>query len=183
MTPLLEAGAPTDGPLQSGTPRATHCERSLRTLQYGDFRFLGDQHDNALQPTNGLAAARPRLQPWVVQPDGKTLHMTGQVAWDGDGNLVGEGDCEAQIRQSFDNVENILKAVGGRLADIVSLTIYFLDPDDLLAIQKVRAEKFSAEDAPVSTIIQTPGLVAPELLVELVPISVIPLDRYHAPNC
>ena len=117
----------------------------------------------------------------VVQPDGRTLHLTGQVAWDSDGKLVGDGDCEAQIRQCFDNVEHILAAVGGRLDDVVSLTIYFLDRNDLPIIQKVRAEKFAPEVAPASILIQTPGLVIPELLVELVPVAVIPFERYHEP--
>ena len=118
----------------------------------------------------------------IVEPEGRTLRMTGQVAWDGDGNLIGEGDCEAQIRQCFDNVEHILAAVGGRFEDMVSLTIYFLDPEDLPAIQKVRAEKLSPEFAPASILIQTPGLVSLDLLVELVPVAVIPHDRYHDPS-
>lgn len=118
----------------------------------------------------------------VVEPEGRRLHITGQVAWDSAGQVVGLGDCEAQARKSFDNVESILAAVGGRLEDIVTMTIYFLDPADLPAIQKVRAERLAPEVAPASTIIQTPGLVVPELLVELVPIAVIPLDRYHEPR-
>ena len=118
----------------------------------------------------------------VVEPEGRRLHITGQVAWDSEGQVVGLGDCETQVRKSFDNVESILAAVGGRLEDIVTMTIYFLDPADLPAIQKVRAEKLAPEVAPASTIIQTPGLVVPELLVELVPIAVIPLDRYHEPR-
>ncbi len=119
----------------------------------------------------------------VVEPKGKRLHITGQVAWDGAGTVTGEGNCEAQIRQCFDNVEHILKAVGGRFEDIVSLTIYFLDAEDLPLIQKVRAEKFTPKTAPASILIQTPGLVAPELLDELIPIAVIPVDRYHDPSC
>lgn len=107
--------------------------------------------------------------------------MTGQVAWDGDGNLIGEGDCEIQIRQCFDNVESILAAVGGQLDDIVSLTIYFLNRADLPVIQQVRAEKFPPQLAPASILIQTPGLVIPELLVELIPIAVIPHERYREP--
>ncbi len=118
----------------------------------------------------------------VVQPEGKVLHITGQVSWDERGELVGAGDCEAQIRLSFDHVERILAAVGGRLDDIVSLTVYFLDRRDLPAIQKVRSEKFTSETAPVSILIQTPGLVIPELLVELVPIAVIPHERYRDPG-
>ena len=117
----------------------------------------------------------------IVEPEGRTLRMTGQVAWDGEGKLVGEGDCEAQIRQCFDNVEHILAAVGGRFEDMVSLTIYFLNSTDLPAIQKVRAEKLAPEIAPASILIQTPGLVTPELLVELVPVAVIPFARYHEP--
>lgn len=118
----------------------------------------------------------------VVQPEGRTLHMTGQVSWDGEGKLIGERDCEAQIRQCFDNVEHILKAVGGRFEDMVSLTIFFLNSEDLPVIQKVRAEKLAPEIAPASILIQVPGLVVPELLVELVPTAVIPFDRYHEPS-
>lgn len=127
-------------------------------------------------PQNGRA-----FNHGIVAPEGRTLHMTGQVAWDGDGDLIGVGDCEAQTRKCFDNVEAILEAVGGRLEDIVSLSIFFLERSDLPAIQKVRAERLSAETAPASILIQTPGLVVPELLVELVPVAVIPHERFHAP--
>jgi enamine deaminase RidA (YjgF/YER057c/UK114 family) len=128
-------------------------------------------------PQNGRA-----FNHGIVAGEGRTLHMTGQVAWDGDGVLIGKGDCEKQIRQCFGNVEKILAAVGGCLADVVSLTIFFQNPDDLPTIQRVRAQKFTPDNAPASILIQTPGLVIPELLVELVPIAVIPNDRYHDPK-
>lgn len=108
--------------------------------------------------------------------------MTGQVAWDSEGQIVGEDDCENQLRQCFDNVEHILRAVGGEFEDIVSLTIFFLRQTDLPVIQHVRAEKLAPEIAPASILIQTPGLVDPKLLVELVPIAVIPYGRYHDPR-
>ena len=117
----------------------------------------------------------------VLQPEGRSLHITGQVAWDEDGQVVGAGDAEAQMRMCFRNVRRVLEAVGGELEDIVSLTIYFLDRADLPAIQKVRSEHFTAATAPASILIQTPGLVVPELLVELVPIAVIPAARYRDP--
>lgn len=131
-------------------------------------------------PTGWRQEGRP-FHHGVVAPEGKILHVTGQVAWDQEGQAVGPGDCEAQMRRCFENVESILEAVGGRLEDIVSLTIYYLDPADLPAIQKVRAEKIPLEQGPVSILIQAAGLVAPELLVELVPIAVVPEDRYCAP--
>jgi enamine deaminase RidA (YjgF/YER057c/UK114 family) len=117
----------------------------------------------------------------VVQHDGQVVHVTGQVAWDADSNVVGLGDAEAQLDKAFDNVRLILDEVGGRLEDIVSMTIYFVDRADLPAIQRVRARHFPAETAPVSILIQAAGLVIPELVVEVVPIAVVPHDRFHRP--
>jgi enamine deaminase RidA (YjgF/YER057c/UK114 family) len=114
----------------------------------------------------------------VVQPEGRVVHVTGQVAWDRHGAVVGAGDAEAQLEKCIDNVRVILSEVGGTLADIVSMTVYFVDREDLPKIQRVRSRHFPAETAPVSILIQVAGLVAPELLVEVAPIAVVPSDRY-----
>lgn len=132
-------------------------------------------------PTGWPQLGRP-FHHGVIAPEGKTLHMTGQVAWDAHANVIGMGDCEAQARQCFDNVESILKAVGGRLDDIVSLTVFYIDPDDMPVIQKVRAERLALEHGPVSILIQAAGLIAPDLLVEIAPIAVIPAERFHEPK-
>lgn len=118
----------------------------------------------------------------VIAPEGRTLYITGQVAWDAEGKVVGEGDCERQARLCFDHVEAILAAAGGRLEDIVQLTIFFIDRADLPAIQKVRAERLPIETAPVSIVVQSPGLVVPELLVEVIPVAVIPDERFRWPE-
>lgn len=118
----------------------------------------------------------------VVQGDGEVLHITGQVAWDRDGEVVGLGDVRAQFEKSIDNVRRVLAEVGGRLDDIVSMTIYFLDRGDLPAIQEVRARHFPAATAPASILLQVPGLVMPELLIEIVPIAVVPRGRFHPPR-
>jgi enamine deaminase RidA (YjgF/YER057c/UK114 family) len=118
----------------------------------------------------------------VIQPEGRVVHVTGQVAWDADSVVVGIGDAGTQLRKSFENVQTILAEAGGTLADIVSMTIYFLNRDDLPAIQQVRAEFFPPETAPASILIQVPGLVSPDLLVEVVPIAVIPQGRFREPT-
>ena len=128
-------------------------------------------------PQNGRA-----FNHGVVAPAGRTVHLTGQVAWDSDGRIVGPGDARQQMDACIENVASILDAIGGRLADIVSLTIFFLNREDLPAIQEVRARHFPAATAPASILIQTPGLVVPELLVELVPVAVVPEARYRAPD-
>ena len=117
----------------------------------------------------------------VIQGAGEVVHVTGQVAWDEHGEVIGAGDIEAQMEKSIDNVRRILAAVGGRLDDIVSMTIYFLRREDLSTIQQVRSRHFSPGSAPASVLIQVPGLVLPEFLVELVPIAVIPLERFVRP--
>jgi enamine deaminase RidA (YjgF/YER057c/UK114 family) len=118
----------------------------------------------------------------VIQGSGEVIHVTGQVAWDEHSNVVGIGDAEAQTEKAIENIRVILGAVGGRLTDIVSMTIYFLNRDDIAAIQRARSRHFDQDSAPVSVLIQVSGLVAPELLVELVPIAVVPHDRFRYPN-
>lgn len=104
------------------------------------------------------------------------------MAWDEHSNVIGLGDAEAQMEKCIDNIRVILAAVGGTLDDIVSLTIYFLTRADLPAIQRVRARHFKVNSAPASILIQVPGLVIPEFLLELVPIAVVPYDRYQRPS-
>lgn len=121
------------------------------------------------------------FQQGVVAHEGRTLHITGQVAWDADGRIVGPNDAERQMEETIANIRRVLEPVGGRLEDIVSMTIYFLRHQDLPAIQAVRARHFPAETAPASILIQVPGLVVPGLLLELVPIAVVPHARFRAP--
>ncbi|WP_232666649.1 RidA family protein [Pseudonocardia sp. TRM90224] len=130
-----------------------------------------------LWPQNGRAFSHG-----VVQGDGVVVHITGQVAWDEHSAVVGIGDAGTQLEQAIGNVRLILEAVGGTLDDIVTQTIYYLDPADLPAIQRVRAAHFPAATAPASILIQVVGLVSPDLLVEVVPVAVVPHERFRAPG-
>lgn len=60
---------------------------------------------------------------------GRLLFIAGQVARDRDGNVVGKGDLVAQFRQVCEGLRTVVTAAGGRLTDIVKLTIYVLDVD------------------------------------------------------
>jgi len=117
----------------------------------------------------------------AVQPPGQVIHLTGQVAWDEDEQIVGVGDIEVQTRVCFENIRKLLKFVGGELSDIVSITTYFTDRSQLPAIQKIRTEFLPAESAPVSTSIMVAGLGHKDFLVELTPIAIIPKERFKVP--
>ncbi len=118
----------------------------------------------------------------AVRSEGVVVHLTGQVAWDADENIVGRGDVEVQARQCFQNISRLLDHIGGQLSDIVSVTTYFTARAQLPAIQKVRLEFLETADAPVSTSVMVAGLGHEDFLVELTPIAVIPKERYRAPS-
>lgn len=113
----------------------------------------------------------------VVQPEGKVIYLTGQVAWDDEESIVGRGDVAEQTRQCFRNIENLLNEVGGKLEDIVSITTYFLELDDLPEIQAVRNEFLPTKNPPASTSVKVAGLGHEDFLVELTPIAVVPNER------
>ena len=122
------------------------------------------------------------FQMGTIQPEGVVVHLTGQVAWDKDEQIVGVADIEAQTRCCFENIQKLLAQVGGRLEDIVSITTYFTDRAQLPAIQMVRSEFLTSDAAPVSTSVMVAGLGHEGFLVELTPIAVIPAERFKPPK-
>ena len=117
----------------------------------------------------------------VVEPLGRRVHLTGQVSWNADGEIVGPGDPKVQTGVAIDNIEIVLSALGGQLSDIVSTTLYYVRDEDLPAIQNVRMRRFPKAHGPATTGVKVAGLVDPGLLVELTVIAVIPEERFQAP--
>jgi enamine deaminase RidA (YjgF/YER057c/UK114 family) len=97
---------------------------------------------------------------------GETLYVSRQIAVDSTGNVVGEGGCEAHSRQVMANIMPVVKAVGGRMDNVVMITCFLTDIANYPANRKVRAETFPS-DPPASSTVIVAGLVRPELLVEV----------------
>jgi enamine deaminase RidA (YjgF/YER057c/UK114 family) len=115
----------------------------------------------------------------VAEPSGRRVHLTGQVAWDADGNVVGVGDVERQTDVALENIAKILKDLGGEMSDIVSLTTYFVRDEDKDAISRARMRVFRKDTGPAATGVRVAGLWEPELLVELTVVAVIPEERFQ----
>ena len=115
------------------------------------------------------------------EPEGKVLHISGHTAQDVDGTTVGVGDITAQTRQVLNNISKVLEGVGGRMSDIVKVTVFVTDMSMLDEIHRVRSEYF-APPYPASTLVQITRLVRPEYLIEIEAIAVIPLDRVKQPD-
>src|SRR5919106_699673 len=105
--------------------------------------------------------------------DAVWIHVSGQVALDRDGQLVGPGDLRAQTRQVLENLKAILEANGASFADVVKTTTYLTTLDDLAGMREVRAE-YLPEEPPASTAVQISALVLPEALIEVDAIAVVP---------
>jgi aminoacrylate peracid reductase len=96
---------------------------------------------------------------------GNVVHVSGMVALDADGRLVGAGDCARQTRHVLDLIRSILEAAGGSLADIAYNHICLRDLADYGAMNAVYAEYFR-DDPPARYCIRA-DLVRPEFLVEI----------------
>jgi 2-iminobutanoate/2-iminopropanoate deaminase len=97
---------------------------------------------------------------------GGFLHVSGVIAVDGDGNLVGGDDVVAQTRQVLENMRAILEAGGCGFQDVVKVTIFLTDVDDRPLINPLRQEAFGAA-RPASTLVEVSRLVLPDAKVEI----------------
>ncbi len=117
------------------------------------------------------AAPNPALSPGIQI--GNLLFVSGHVALDSNGKLVGAGDCEAQSRQVMANIRAVVEAAGATMGDVVKITCFLTSEADYRAYSKVRAETFP-KDPPASSTVYVTALVRPELMVEVEAVVHVP---------
>lgn len=113
---------------------------------------------------------RPRGYTHTVRV-GNTVYVAGQVGWDKEGKIV-PGGFEAQAAQAFENLKRALEGGGASLADVVKITTYVKDLNDLPKFREVR-EKYFSPPLPASTLVQIVSLAMPELLIEIEAVAVV----------
>lgn len=111
--------------------------------------------------------------PALIAPAGRTVFISGQVAVDPDGKLVGDQDFERQCRQTFENIRGLVEQAGGSMKDIVKITTYTKDMSRYAVFSKVRGEVFQPP-YPASTMVEVSDLYKPGLLIEIEAIAVLP---------
>jgi len=82
---------------------------------------------------------------------GDFVYVSGQVAFDAEGNLV-QGGIEAETRQVFRNIEAVLKEAGCTLADVVKVNVWLDEPRDFGRFNKTYAEFFPTNPPARSTV-------------------------------
>ncbi len=99
---------------------------------------------------------------------GETLHLSGQIAHDEAGEIVGIGDMAAQMRQAYANVGRLLAEYGAAFDNVVDEMTFVTDMEAALACAtEVRREAYGGDPVVTSTLLQVSGLAFPELLVEV----------------
>ena len=108
----------------------------------------------------------------VDSPATRIVYISGQVPLDSDGQLVGEGDFEAQTRQVFQNLTRALEAADAVWSDVVKLSYFLTDVSDIASVRAIRDEYVDTERPPASTLVQVSGLFRPDVLVEIEAVAV-----------
>ena len=111
----------------------------------------------------------------VVIPAGRQAHVSGQVALNLAGEVVGKGDLAAQAVQVYENLGHALTAAGASFANVFKIVTYVVDitPEKVAAVRTARAAAFGAGPFPASTMVGVTGLVHPDLLVEVEAIAAL----------
>lgn len=108
----------------------------------------------------------------VVTGTGQWVAVSGQLALDLDGKLIGVGDPGAQAEQVFANLERCLTTVSATFENVVKLTFFLTDVGYLPAIRTVR-DKYIPGPKPASTALQIAALAVPDALMEIEAYAII----------
>ena len=73
---------------------------------------------------------------------GDTMQLSGLVAFDSEGNIVGEGNVYAQSKQIFANIKEALASAGAEMSDVVTITTYLTDISSYSEFGKAKNEAF-----------------------------------------
>jgi enamine deaminase RidA (YjgF/YER057c/UK114 family) len=97
-----------------------------------------------------------------------TVYVSGQVAFDVDGEVVGVGDLKAQANQVFANAQAALTAAGATFDDVVKVTIYIVGYTPSMAAEIAPAYRtYVGNSNPTSTLVGVHSLALPTLLIEV----------------
>jgi enamine deaminase RidA (YjgF/YER057c/UK114 family) len=109
----------------------------------------------------------------VVSGGARTLYVSGQVAMDAAGKVVGESFAE-QAEQVFKNLAIALAAGGAQWHHIVKMNVYVRDltSSRVKTLRAIRQRHFGAHQ-PASTLVATPALVHEDLMLEIEVIAIV----------
>jgi enamine deaminase RidA (YjgF/YER057c/UK114 family) len=112
----------------------------------------------------------------ILVPTGRTLYISGQIAWDKDARIVSP-DFATQFLQTLDNVIAVVRAAGGGTEHIVKLLAFVTDLDQYRIAQSAIGEGWRArmgKHYPAMSLVKVAGLLEPGALVEIEGTAMLP---------
>ncbi len=103
---------------------------------------------------------------------GRQIFLSGQLALDKEGKVVGKGDMRAQLRQVGENLKAALEAAGATLDHIVKTNTYVTDMGEFFKCMDVRREYLGAA-FPTSTTVEVSRLADPDMMIEIEAIAFV----------
>ena len=104
----------------------------------------------------------------LIETLGLPLYLSGQISHDEAGNIVGNGDMSAQMRQAYANVAKLLGTFGASMDNVVDEIMYVTDLNAAFTVAgEVRREAYGGKPAAANTLIKVAGLAFPELMIEV----------------
>jgi len=103
---------------------------------------------------------------------GDTVHVSGQLALDQEGNIVGKGDMTLQTEKTYENLKKCLESVGATINDIVMLRVFVTDLEEFQKTGEVR-KKYFGKYRPATTGLEISRLYFDDAMIEVEATAVI----------
>ena len=147
--------------------------RKALLLFFCPASFLLAQNIQHIDPP-GLNKSPAYTQAVAAKP-GTIIWLSGQVAVNSKGELMGKGDLKAQVNQAWENVRLALAGSGATFQDVVKVTTFVVNykpsmRDDLRA---VRLKFMGDAKPPAATLVGVQSLASDDWLVEIEVTAVI----------
>ena len=127
------------------------------------------------QAKDYLKGDRPQQRGYseaVITEGGRTVWLAGQTATVDDAGKSLAGDFEGQVRQLFKNLDRTLQKAGGKLSDMVQMTVFITDVRYGDRLTQIRREVFG-DNFPGSALITITALAVPDAKIEIQGYAVI----------
>ena len=105
---------------------------------------------------------------------GNHIEVSGTVAADENGQVVGRNDAYQQTVVVLQKIEKVLKEAGASLNDVVRTRMFVTDISRFQEYGKAHGDFFGSIK-PCTSMIEVKGLVAPEFLIEIEAIAILSL--------
>lgn len=104
---------------------------------------------------------------------GPMIYISGQVAVNNEGNMVGVGNLAEQTRQVFENIKAALEDRGASFHDVVKFTFFVTDISQIQIVRDIRDQYINMKNPPASSAVEVSKLVKEEFLIEIEAIAAL----------